>query len=245
METKICSKCGIEKTLDNFRKSGKYYRGECKECENVRCKKYQREHKEQIKAYQKDYNKKYREEHKEEKRIKDKDYRKNNKDKIHKYNKEHKEYFKDKQREYRKKYHEKYFEYDRNYRRNNKDKVKVYQQRDYERRRNNPVLKLKDQVRNMLVNSFKKKDLRKSEKLEEIVKCDIDFLINHLYQTFKNNYGYEWDEKEPVHIDHIIPLATANNEEEVIKLCHYSNLQLLKAKDNLSKNKSLDWVLPI
>ena len=44
-----------------------------------------------------------------------------------------------------------------------------------------------------------------------------------------------YDNKEKVHIDHIIPLATAKTEEDVIKLCHYTNLQLLKAKDNLKK----------
>ena len=32
METKICIKCGIKKEINNFRKSGKYIRGECKEC---------------------------------------------------------------------------------------------------------------------------------------------------------------------------------------------------------------------
>ena len=33
------------------------------------------------------------------------------------------------------------------------------------------------------------------------------------------------------------------DEEEVINLCHYTNLQLLKAKDNLCKNSKLDWRL--
>ena len=66
-----------------------------------------------------------------------------------------------------------------------------------------------------------------------------------LLSTYKNNYGYEWDKKEPVHIDHIIPLATAKTKEEVIKLNHYTNLQLLKAKDNWQKRDKLDWKITI
>ena len=31
--------------------------------------------------------------------------------------------------------------------------------------------------------------------------------------------------------------------EEVIKLCHYTNLQLLKAEDNLHKGAKLDYTL--
>ena len=46
-----------------------------------------------------------------------------------------------------------------------------------------------------------------------------------------------------MHIDHIIPLCTVNTKEEIIKLCHYSNLQLLKAKDNLEKKDKLEWEL--
>ena len=38
-----------------------------------------------------------------------------------------------------------------------------------------------------------------------------------------------------------IAQATGLSEEEVIKLNHYTNLQLLKAKDNLQKRDKLDW----
>ncbi len=62
-----------------------------------------------------------------------------------------------------------------------------------------------------------------------------------LLETFKENYGYEWDGKEEVHIDHIIPLAIAETEEDVYELCYYENLQLLKAKDNLKKHDKLDY----
>ena len=67
--------------------------------------------------------------------------------------------------------------------------------------------------------------------------------MKHLKTTFKNNYGYEWDEIEPVHIDHIIPLSTIKSENDLLRLNHYSNLQLLKAKDNLDKSDKTDWFL--
>ena len=53
--------------------------------------------------------------------------------------------------------------------------------------------------------------------------------------TFDNHGLHGW------HIDHITPLSTATTEEEIIKLCHYTNLQPLWAEDNLAKsNKILD-----
>ena len=53
--------------------------------------------------------------------------------------------------------------------------------------------------------------------------------------TFDNHGLHGW------HLDHIIPLSTAKTEEDIIKLCHYTNLQPLWAEENLSKgNKILD-----
>jgi hypothetical protein len=49
-----------------------------------------------------------------------------------------------------------------------------------------------------------------------------------------DNYGfYGW------HIDHVIPLSSAKTEEEVYKLCHYTNLQPLWAEDNLKKGSKI------
>ena len=45
------------------------------------------------------------------------------------------------------------------------------------------------------------------------------------------------------HIDHIIPLATAKTEKEVLDLCKINNLQLLTPEDNMSKKDKLDWSL--
>ena len=40
MEAKVCIKCNTEKLICEFRKSGKYIRGECKECERLSVKKW-------------------------------------------------------------------------------------------------------------------------------------------------------------------------------------------------------------
>lgn len=49
--------------------------------------------------------------------------------------------------------------------------------------------------------------------------------------TFEN-HG-EW------HLDHIIPLASAINEEDIIKLNHYTNFQPLWSKENLKKGSKI------
>lgn len=125
-----------------------------------------------------------------------------------------------------------------------KEEIKEYHT-EYvnKRRKNDDIFHFKSQVRHLINMSFRRRGLQKRGKTEKIVGCDFETFSKYLLNTFKDNYGYEWDGKEKVHIDHIIPLATATTEEEIIQLCHYSNLQLLKVKDNLDKKDKLDWEL--
>lgn len=241
MITKICNTCLQEKNIEEFRKSGEYIRGDCKQCENKKCKERNAKNIEHIKEKQKEYRKnnkeqikKYREKHYDP--IKQKEYNgeyyKNNKDY---YSLWHKEYFKNNKEKLKTSY--------TIWKDNNRDKYREYQRKDLRRRMNDPILKVELQLRNMINTSFRRKGHTKSNKLKKIVGLNSKDMVNYLLETFEKNYGYKWDGKEPIHIDHIIPLSTANTEEEIIELCYYTNLQLLKAKDNLSKGSKLNWIL--
>ena len=119
------------------------------------------------------------------------------------------------------------------------------ERKEYEanKKQNDPVYALKVRVRKTIYDSFKRKTFNKRKKSEILLGCDIDFFVKYLLNTYYENYGYEWNGIDPVQIDHIVPLSTAKTEEDVIKLCHYSNLQLLKSKDNRDKSDKLDWKL--
>lgn len=128
--------------------------------------------------------------------------------------------------------------YRKKYGKTNRERINNYQRN---KMRTDSIYKLKHQVRNLLYDSFRRKGKREPQKAENILGCSIDYFIDYLLNTFEQRYGYSYNYNEPVHIDHKIPLATAKNEDNIIKLCNYKNLQLLKAKDNLCKsNKNND-----
>ena len=170
-------------------------------------------------------------------------YKKNREHKLQyskNYRNKHKEFYK----EYRELHKEKAKIAHKEYYKKNKE-ILTKKNIEYEKQRKlyDNVYKIKRQIRGMIRLSFNRQGMIKSKKTEEIVGCSLEYLYEYLLQTYKKNYNYEWDGKEPIHIDHVTPLASVTTEKEVIKLCHYTNLQLLKAKDNLEKNTKLNWEL--
>lgn len=163
----------------------------------------------------------------------------------------------DQQKEYRERNKEKLCEGKKRYREQNKEKIyaydREYKKRDYVKKKANKYIvekynsddlfRLKMCVRSEIRSGFTRKGFTKSETTEKLVGCTLEEFIGHLKSTYYRNYGIEYDGTQKVHIDHIIPIATAETEEEVKKLCHWSNLQLLNAEDNLAKSDSLDWGL--
>jgi len=187
-----------------------------------------------------------------------KDYYKENKEKIKEYNKENKE----KVKMYSKKYYEKKEnnerkkEYNKEYRKTNiesvKDYQKVYQKinkeqnnkRAKERKENDPLYKLSCNIRSLITKSINRKGYKKESKTFNILNCSFEDFKLHLEKQFINdkawmnwsNYGNPVDgliePNKTWDIDHIIPIATATNEEELLKLNHYTNLQPLCSYHN-------------
>lgn len=232
MEQKICKKCNIQKNIIDFYflKNRKNYDSICKECKKKYVENYRKANKDKVKEYRKKYFKIYRSINKDKISEQQKIYRNENKEKSNEYAKkyrlEHKEYFLNYQREYYKK---------------NREIICKKRRKKDKKIADKSMIKLKAQIRSLISKSFARKKFIKEEKTENIIGCNFDFFYKYLLQTFSNNYGYKWNGIEKIHIDHIIPLSTANSKDEVLKLCHYTNLQLLKANDNLKKSNKLNW----
>lgn len=183
-----------------------------------------------LKAECKECEKIYRLKHQEKHKQYMKEYYQNNKEKINKQNKI-----------WREEHKEQKCKMDKIYRIKNR---KILNEKNRQRRLQDPVYDLKCKVREVIKNVFRRTTI-KSNSIEELCGCDALTLKRHLVNTFEKNYKIKWNDDyiKIVHVDHIIPLATANTTEKVKELCHYTNLQLLKAEDNLEKKNKIDWNL--
>lgn len=214
---KKCNICDSVKNIEDFYKN----QTRCKSC----TKQYALDNKERISNYKISYKE-------EGKRSKsDKRYYKKNKEFIN--NKNNKYYLEntDKVREIQKKYRE-----------SNKEVLSIkgleYSKKYYNKNKSDVIFKLKKSCRCMIGNSLRFNGYSKKSKTENILGCtfeDFKLYLESKFEIWMNweNYGkfnselnYGWD------IDHIIPLDTAETEDDIIKLNHFTNLQPLCSYTN-------------
>lgn len=210
-ENKICNKCSLDKDLSEFsvRKDSKDgYRNYCKVCE-LNQKRIYRDN---------DFVKERNE-----------NWRKNNPDKV----KKHVEKYAKNNVESISKYRVYYAEI-------NKENLNKAKRVRYKTRVETDLLyKLRLSYSVSVRSSFKRKNLNKNCNSHNLLGCsfvEFKLYIESKFESWMNweNYGkykkgvlnYGWD------IDHIIPSSSANNEEELIKLNHYTNLQPLCSYTN-------------
>lgn len=63
--------------------------------------------------------------------------------------------------------------------------------------------------------------------------CDHGLLRDHIGLRFSD--GMSWERYGQWEVDHVIPLSSGRTLEEVVALCHYTNLQPLWKRDNIIK----------
>jgi hypothetical protein len=209
---KKCSKCKQEKELNNFGIDKKQCDGLNRVCKQCR------------QSFSKEHSKRLYE--------KNKVWKENNVDKR-------KEYLKKWRKEYYNNNVEKLKNDRKEYYNNNKEKTfltnNTYRNK---RKQSDPLFKLSTNLRTMIGGAIKKNGYKKLSKTELILSCSFDFLKQHLESQFQDwmswdNYGlyngqlnYGWD------IDHIVPLSSALNENDLLRLNHYSNLRPLCSYNN-------------
>jgi hypothetical protein len=182
-------------------------------------------------------------EKKEAKKLARKKYVVNNKEKVYKQ-----------KRSWIEKNPDKPIQYVKTYNINNPNKIKENRKKYYlknkekeiinnniyriNRKKIDSLYKLTQNIRTLISNSFKKYKFKKTSKTANILGCSFEEFKTHLESKFESwmtwdnhglyngTEGFGWD------IDHIIPLSSAINETDIIKLNHYFNLQPLCSKIN-------------
>lgn len=83
--------------------------------------------------------------------------------------------------------------------------------------------------------------LRGSASPVQALGCTHEELARHIEAKFTE--GMEWSRYGQWEVDHIIPLSATTNEAELVRLCHFTNLQPLWRRDNLLKACKLPSVI--
>lgn len=190
----------------------------------------------------------------EEQKIYNQKYYQRNKEKIlgNQKTKEISETRKIKKKEWIKNNPEKTKSYSKKYKEKNKEKIKKYFKEYNEKRlKSDELYKLKFVIRKRIRESLKYCGLNKKNRTKEILGCDIREFKQHLENQFEpwmnwDNYGNPKDgifeENKTWDIDHIIPISSTENEEEILKLNHYTNLRPLCSYINrwIKKDKIIE-----
>lgn len=110
------------------------------------------------------------------------------------------------------------------------------------RRESDPIFDIKCRVRTLVSTYIYRRGHARSKRTKEILGIDSwQQLAIHLEKQFTE--GMSWGNRKDWHVDHIVPISSANTEEDVIRLNHYTNLRPIWAKENMSKGASMEYLL--
>lgn len=106
------------------------------------------------------------------------------------------------------------------------------------RRRERPEVFLHERVSRMFGLALQGKEISKGGRTFEMLGYTPQELVIHIERQFLK--GMTWENRNKWQIDHIIPISSTENEEDIIRLNQLSNLRpLWSDENNRKKNKRL------
>ncbi len=144
---------------------------------------------------------------------------------------------------------EKHKQRSRNYYDNNREAVRKTHRKYWASKHKDLAFRLRHSLANSVQYAYKSKNMRKSKKTSDVLGCTYEYFVQHIESQFEpwmneSNYGrcipgesnVGWD------IDHVVPLASAETEEDLVRLCHYTNLKPVCSNYNryIKRDKLID-----
>lgn len=221
----ICKVCQIEKPETDFSPN----RAKCKACLAIWAQDYQAKNKVKIQDYNKQYQLKNKKKLSDKtKQLVDEGY----------FKRHYKNGYKNKRKEYYSTNREKILTYRQKYT-HTPEYLEARRKYMKQKRASDPAYKIRANVSRRIRDVLK--GVSKSEGTLKLLGCDVSFLRRHLESLFQAGMSWENYGINGWHIDHIIPCSNfdLSKPEGQSKCFHYSNLQPLWAKDNLSKGSKV------
>ena len=237
---KTCTKCGIEKSVDEFykHKGCKYgFSPLCKKCHSENAKEYYQINAKKIK----EKIKKYRENNPERIKESRKKCYENTKEKRKEYYRKWLEKNPEKKKEGDKKYRENHREERKIYIQNNRVKINEQSNKWFKERRNDPVFRLNYNIKCAISTSLKGN--KNGRSWEKLVGYTCQELNEHLEKQFKDGMCWENYGRNGWVIDHRIPKSLFNItsvKSKGFKKCwSLENLQPLWKEENREKSNKI------
>lgn len=230
-DVKKCSRCGEEKSFSEYRKKLGKLTSACVSCLSVADKAYRDGRSPEKRAAQNARKRAYDKANPEIKRRGNKAY-------IER----HPERFKESQRKWYQKNKEYFAEKSKRWAEANPSAYRAMMRKaESKMRENNDLFALKKRIRARIGLAFRQNGYTKRSQTQRILGCDWEFFKAHIERQFSR--GMSWDRMDEIHLDHIVPLATAKTEEDVMRLNHFTNIRPLWAKENAAKRDKIDFLI--
>jgi hypothetical protein len=201
---KICGTCKLQKPFEDFNKrnaSPDGYANICRICNSEYQKKYNFDNRDKLSKYRNEW------------RHQNREYTKNY---LKEYYKTNKKVLKEKQKDYYKSNKEHLNNLGKKYYRENKETISKWN-KEYQKEKYNttPIFSLRVKVRRRLWSFFRNRI--KNGNTRQMLGCSWEQLKEHLEKQFTPQMTWDNHGQFGWHIDHIIPLSSAKNEEEILK----------------------------